>query len=161
MIERKEANMAKYHILREDLGEALVQELDDRKRLLVLNMAIADLYHDGDIVRLWVGEYTDYIEECIKAFCSMDKEEFSALRPRQKGGVSTETWKTYHDFTDNKGTLHVYALDGKGCFCDLWNTTICGDSSPLQPFIMGESGKHESVLGIHCTSENVKSVVYY
>lgn len=76
--------MAKYHTLREDLGEALVQELDDRKRLLVLNMAIADLYHDGYIVRLWVGEYTDYIEECIKAFCGMGKEEFSALRPRQK-----------------------------------------------------------------------------
>lgn len=153
--------MAKYHTLREDLGEALVQELDDRKRLLVLNMAIADLYHDGDIVRLWVGEYTDYIEECIKAFCGMGKEEFSALRPRQKDGKPTDAEKTFHEFTDDEGTIHIYALDGKGCFCDLWNTTIYGDSSPLQPFIMGENGKYESALGVPCTSENVKSVVYY
>ena len=153
--------MAKYHTLREDLGEALIQELQDRKRLIVLNMAIADLYHDGDIVRLWVGEYTDYIEECIKAFCGMGKEEFSALRPRQKGGKSTDTEKTFHEFIDEEGTIHTYALDGKGCFTDLWNSTIDGDSSPIQPFIMGKSGKYESALGVPCTSENAKRVVYY
>lgn len=152
--------MAKYHILREDLGEALVQELDDRKRLLVLNMAIADLYHDGDIVRLWKGSWTPYMEKCINAFCGLGEEEFSSLRPRTKNGQSTELYKTHHEAVDAEGKKHIYALDKKGRFTDLWDTTIDGDTSPLQPFIIGESGKYESALATPCTLENAEIVVY-